>query len=198
MKLKQLIGNTDNYLLDLILKDHFISTDLIIDAGCGNGRNMYWFYHQNIQIHGIDTNSESIDLCRLLYPEISHNIILGNIEKMPFKKEHFDHIISSAVLHFADSTEHFISMIKEMIRVLKVGGSLFIRTCTDKGIQDHITAIGQGRFLLGDTTERFLLTDALLEKLLLDLPIQLVGSYKSVVVNNERSMGVLLFQKLKS
>ena len=53
---KQLLDNTDIYLIDQILKDRFHSSEIILDAGCGSGRNLHWFYNNDFEIYGIDQN----------------------------------------------------------------------------------------------------------------------------------------------
>lgn len=193
--IQNIVGQTDNYLLDLILKGHYHQDEVILDAGCGLGRNLHWFYHNDFKLYGIDLDEERIDACKDQYPKIADQLSLASLDELPFEDEQFDHIICSAVLHFASSKEHFMQMLSEMSRTLKTNGSIFIRTCTDKGIKEHISYLGQGRYLLGDESERFLVTDNLLEEVLSTLPLTLAASYKSVVVNYERSMGVLLLRK---
>ena len=43
-KLQNDIGGIDLYLLDQILKKRYQRTERILDAGCGAGRNLKWFY----------------------------------------------------------------------------------------------------------------------------------------------------------
>ena len=38
---QELIGNTDIYLIDQIMKNRYNQQDKILDAGCGNGRNLH-------------------------------------------------------------------------------------------------------------------------------------------------------------
>jgi SAM-dependent methyltransferase len=42
--IKDAISGTDIYILDQILKNRYQTGDSILDAGCGNGRNLKWFY----------------------------------------------------------------------------------------------------------------------------------------------------------
>ena len=48
LKLKEIVGNTDIYLLDQILKSRYQQEDKILDVGSGKGRNIHWFYHNNL------------------------------------------------------------------------------------------------------------------------------------------------------
>jgi len=39
VSLKNTLGNVDVYLLDQLMKDRYSESDIILDAGCGSGRN---------------------------------------------------------------------------------------------------------------------------------------------------------------
>ncbi len=52
--LKNVLGNLDIYLLDQIVKGRYNQRDKILDAGCGTGRNMYWFYNNQFNIWAVD------------------------------------------------------------------------------------------------------------------------------------------------
>ncbi len=56
-----LIGDTDIYLLDQIMKGRYNVNDKILDAGCGNGRNLHWFLFNNMSVYGIDSNAGFIN-----------------------------------------------------------------------------------------------------------------------------------------
>jgi ubiquinone/menaquinone biosynthesis C-methylase UbiE len=61
-----------------------------------------------------DTNAISYvrDLAKSLAPHLpASNFQLAKVEAMPFPDGHFDAVISSAVLHFADDEEHFNRML---------------------------------------------------------------------------------------
>ena len=123
-----LLGRTDIYLIDQIMKGRYVEGDKILEAGCGGGRNMHWFVQNNFDIYGIDSSEAAIVNLKNEYPTLpSENLQIALIEKLPFPDNFFDHVISSAVLHFAANAEHFKEMIGEMLRVLKPGGTLFIR-----------------------------------------------------------------------
>lgn len=48
--LNKLLGNIDIYLLDQILKGRFTKEMRILDAGCGEGRNLIYFLHEGFQV----------------------------------------------------------------------------------------------------------------------------------------------------
>ncbi len=90
------------------MKGRYVQTDKILDAGCGEGRNMHWFLQNNINIFGIDSNEETILNLKNQYPGLSPQQLQVSLnENLRFDSNFFDHVISSAVLHFATSTENF-------------------------------------------------------------------------------------------
>ena len=54
----EMVGNTDIYLLDQIMKARYLKGDKVLDAGCGTGRNMFWFINNGITIYGIDADEK--------------------------------------------------------------------------------------------------------------------------------------------
>ena len=90
--LKENIKGIDIYILDQILKDRYQPGDKIFDAGCGNGRNLKWFYKSDCEIFGLDISSEDIEYCKGIYTHQKENFIEASIEQIPFEENSFDHI----------------------------------------------------------------------------------------------------------
>jgi ubiquinone/menaquinone biosynthesis C-methylase UbiE len=194
--LQQLAGNTDIYLIDQILKGRYLQNDIVLDAGCGIGRNLHWFLLNQIDCFAIDKDAMAIDQLKSQYPHFPDDRFqVSAVEKIPFADCFFDHIISSAVLHFARNQQHFFAMIGEMERVLQPGGSLFIRMTTDKGIENLVELIEDGVYLIPDGSTRFLLTRPILARLLNTYPFTLMEEVKTVNVNDTRCMMTLMLQK---
>lgn len=194
----QLLGHTDIYLLDQIMKGRYTTTDTILDAGAGGGRNLHWFVREGCTVYATDRSPEALEALRDNYPGLPlAHISLAPVEQLPFPDAFFDHIICSAVLHFAENTDHFEKMFAEMVRVLRPGGSLFIRATTDAGLPVAPQALGQGRFFLPDGTERFLITRAHLDQLLQRHELELLEPFKTVLVEDLRSMAVIVLGKQK-
>ena len=196
--IKNIVGDTDIYLIDQILKGRFKTGDIILDAGCGGGRNLSWFLHNQFEVYGVDTNVETInELINKTQPNVSSHFMVSAVENMPFDDQAFDVIISSAVLHFANNIAHFFSMTKEMLRVLKEDGILFIRMASDIGIEIKVVALGDGIYNIPDGSTRFLLTRSILQELLQTLPVIMIEDFKTVNVNDVRCMSTLVLQKTK-
>ena len=154
--IQQLLGDRDIYLIDQIMKGRYQAEDKILDAGCGNGRNMHWFLQNNYSIFGIDANKEIISPLKNKYSEAAKKFTVSTVEETKFPDAFFDHIICCAVLHFAADTKHFEKMFAELVRILKTGGSIFIRMTSDIGIENKVQHISDGIYLIPDGSKRFL------------------------------------------
>jgi tellurite methyltransferase len=193
--LKNVLGNLDIYLLDQIVKGRYNQRDKILDAGCGTGRNMYWFYNNQFNIWAVDKDLYQIRLVKQIYPGLKDQYIVSEIDKLPYANEMFNHIICNAVLHFAKNEQHFYSMFGEMLRVIKVHGSIFIRMTSNIGIEDLVISEGKGMYSIPDGTQRFLMTRELLENLMERLSLTFLEPIKTTNVHDVRSMTTLVLQK---
>lgn len=199
-ELNRLLGNIDIYLLDQILKGRF-STDMkILDAGCGEGRNTVYFINEGYQVFGIDQNETAIQYCRFMAKSLdkeydAHRFQVAGLEEIPFHQSAFDAVICSAVLHFAQNEANFWKMMHEMLRVLKPGGILWFRMTTAfGGILEQSESLGNGRYLLPDRSERFLLNQMQLD-CLKELGLEFLESPKTVLLLGQREMGVFVMRK---
>ena len=189
------LGQTDIYLIDQIMKGRYKPDDIILDAGCGSGRNMHWFLQNHFNITGIDTNEAAMQKLKDKYPGLRNTFSVLPVENTGFSDNHFDHIICSAVLHFANSTAQFKLMFAELLRVLKAGGSLFIRMATDIGIEDKVELIADGVYVIPDGSTRFLLTRQLLAGCMQQNKLSFIEPIKTTNGDDVRCMSTLLLQK---
>jgi len=195
--LKEIFGTIDIYLFDQILKQRYQRDDKILDTGCGKGRNMYWFYKNGYTIYGLDKDEKAIAIAQENYPKIKNKIEVSDLDTIPFEDDFFNHVISNAVLHFAESTEHFETMFAELVRVVKVNGVLFIRMTSNIGIENNIDKISEGVYTIPDGSTRFLLTKELLKKLLKKHNLSFIEPLKTVNVNDLRCMSTLVLRRDK-
>ena len=193
--LKENIKGIDIYILDQILKDRYQPGDKIFDAGCGNGRNLKWFYSNGIEIHGNDLDLNCLKHCRELYPNNQNNFINGSIEQMFYHSNNFDHILCNAVLHFANDLSHYLKMFEELLRILKPQGSLIIRMASNFGIENQVIEINNGVYKLPDGSTRFLLTQNILNDMQNRKDLTFLENVKTTIVHNQRSMTTLLLKK---
>lgn len=196
ISIQELVGNTDIYLLDQIMKNRYHTGEKILDAGCGSGRNLSWFIKNEMEIYGIDKDASAINYLKAIFPEFKKDRFqAAAISALPFENNFFDYIISSAVLHFAESYSEFNNMMEEMVRVLKPYGSLFIRMASDIGIENKVTPIENGVYLIPDGSTRFLLTPTLLHSMLKENNLSFIEPLKTVNVDNVRCMSTLVLMK---
>jgi len=191
--LQQLYGNIDIYLFDQLLKGRFDKCQKVLDAGCGGGRNIVYFLRNGFEVYGIDQNPGAIDSVRLLAAASSantspENFVVSTVEDMPFANNFFDLVISSAVFHFAYNHTHFDKMVRSAWRVLKPGGYLFARLASNIGIESLVNHLGDGRYLLPDGTERYLVDEEQLLTYTAELNGKLYEPIKTTNVQNLRCM----------
>ncbi len=191
-----LLGQTDIYLIDQIMKGLYKPNDLILDAGCGSGRNLHWFLQNEFHIYGIDLSELAIQELKDKYPLLAEgSLLVSPIENTSFPDNYFDHIICSAVLHFANNTGHFNAMLLELVRILKPGGTFFIRMASDIGIADKVELFADGVYKIPDGSTRFLLTRSLLAACMLQNNLSFAEPLKTTNVDDLRCMSTLLLQK---
>lgn len=96
--------------------------DKVLDVGCGTGtilKRLNDLCH--IQGFGIDIEEKMIEQAKSKLPQM--NILKCDCSNTPFDKEMFDHVIACMTFHhFYDQ----IAFAKEMSRVLKKGGKLYL------------------------------------------------------------------------
>ena len=167
LNVREFFGGIDIYLFDQILKGRFSINMSILDAGCGDGRNLIYFLRSGYEVFGVDESPNAVEQVRFfanaLAPNLSNdNFQVSAVERMAFPDKRFDAVVSSAVLHFVENEQHFYRMLEEMWRVLKSGGLFFARLASTIGIEDKIQLIEERRYLLPDGSERFLADEELL------------------------------------
>lgn len=195
-EITKLIGNTDIYVIDQILKGRYIEGEKILDAGCGYGRNLKWFFQNNFDIYGVDRSEEAILEAKNIYVKSKSNFMNVDIEELPYKNHFFDHIITSAVLHFANDSEHFYKMISELERVLKVKGTLLVRMASGFATKNTFEHIQNGIYALRDGDERFLINQEILNTICNNFKLSLIEPVKTTNVNDLRCMTTLVFEKV--
>ena len=193
LNLQEWLGGIDIYLFDQLLKGRITPAMRLLDAGCGGGRNLIYFFRSGYEVSGVDDSNKSIrqvrELAATFAPQLPpDNFRVEAVEEMSFNDASFDVVISSAVLHFASDEVHWERMVNEMWRVLKPGGIFFARLASSIGIEEKIELIGGRRYHLPDGSDRFLVDEPMLRRASDALGAQWLEPFKTVVVADMRSM----------
>ena len=193
-------GQIDIYLFDQLLRGRIAPGMRIVDAGCGGGRNLVYFFRNGFDIFGVDGDATAIrsvrSIARQLAPDLPEtNFRVEPVERMTFANAFADVVLSSAVLHFAKNDEQFAAMVHEMWRVLRPGGLLFCRLASDIGMETRMQRIDGRRFLLPDGSERYLVDQDMLLGLSRDLGGRLVDPLKTTIVQDQRCMTTWVVRK---
>jgi len=115
-------------------KDFVQPGEKILDVGCGSGRLYKLFKGKEIEYFGVDFAERMIEFARKKYPaakELKEGgfapvFLVVNALHLPFEDNFFDKVFSIAVLHHIPSEKNRILFLKEMRRVLKPKGELFL------------------------------------------------------------------------
>ena len=194
--LQQHFGAIDIYLFDQILRGNIRPDMRVLDAGCGDGRNLVYFLNEGYEVFGADFDAEAVAQTRLLANRLPvSNFHVEPVEHLSFPANFADVVISSAVLHFARSDDHFNAMLAGSWRPLKAGGLFFCRLASSIGIESQIQRINGRRYLLPDGSERYLVDEAMLVEKTLALGAQLVDPLKTTVVQGQRAMSTWVMRK---
>ncbi|KAK4886471.1 hypothetical protein RN001_002742, partial [Aquatica leii] len=93
---------------------------IICDVGCGNGK----YLNVNTSIFNIG-GDKSTRLCELAREKNNEVIVVDNLT-LPFRDESLDAVLSIAVVHHLATTERRIRALRELARVLRIGGRIII------------------------------------------------------------------------
>jgi tellurite methyltransferase len=190
--IRALFGDIDIYLFDQLARGRFDQRRRVLDVGCGAGRNLRYLLAHDYDCHGIDRDAGAIaqlrhDAQSLGQGDAGARFIVGDVESLPWGDHAFDAVISSAVLHFADTRQNFERMVLEMWRVLAPGGLLFVRLASTIGLEGFGALAGQ-RVRLPDGSDRFVVDEAMLLELTVRLGGRLADPLKTTNVQNLRAM----------
>lgn len=110
-------------ILEGILKTLENVDGSVLDVGCGGGQfsRAVKYYSPKLQVYGVDVGRDAVDFAKKNSEGITFE--LGRAEQLPFKDETFDAVFSIEVLEHVNNFERSV---KEMHRVLKEGGKLYL------------------------------------------------------------------------
>lgn len=198
--LDRMFGSMDIYVFDQLLRGRIPPGSAVLDAGCGNGRNIQYLLNAGYEVFASDREpdaiSEVMSLAGRLNPSLpASNFRCEAVEQMSFAAASMDVVLSVAVLHFASSDEQFDAMVDSMWRVLKPGGLLFCRLASNIGMESRVVQRRGRRYLLPDGSERYLVDEALLMEKTGRLGGTLMDPLKTTIVQDQRCMTTWVLHK---
>ena len=102
------------------------SAGKVLDIGCGRGYLLQSLKQKGCEVFGVEANQNSVDICHNLGLIVFH----GNLEEAHYPDNFFDTVVLSQVLEHLPSPQ---KTLREIWRILKSGGNLFIYTPNPKG-----------------------------------------------------------------
>ena len=114
----------------------------ILDAGCGTGGNLKWLkaYAGNGEVIGIDLVTDALNFCT---KQGTPNLVQASVTHLPFLDSSFDLVTSFDVLVQLPKPDSDTTAIREMYRVLRPGGHVFVRVAAyDWMRSSHDEALG--------------------------------------------------------
>lgn len=105
----------------------------VIDVGCGAGRHAFEAYRRGADVIAFDRDEAELKSVDTILRAMAENgevpasasaeVVVGDALKLPYPDETFDCVIASEILEHVTQDD---AAIAELIRVLKVGGTLAI------------------------------------------------------------------------
>src|ERR1044071_3810251 len=81
ISIRETFGDIDIYLFDQIQKGRFAIGMKILDAGCGDGRNIVWFLQNGFDVFAVDRDEASIEKVRKLAGHLALELPRENFQK---------------------------------------------------------------------------------------------------------------------
>jgi SAM-dependent methyltransferase len=164
----------------------------VLDAGCGDGRNLIYLLQHGFECYGVDDDATAIQVMRRTAARVAPDVPPGNfvvaaIDHLPYSSGRMDVVLASAVLHFARDEEHWTRMVQEMWRVLATNGLLFARLASNIGLESVIGPAGRV-VRLPDGSTRFVVDEAMLIGWTERLGGRLADPIKTTNVQQQRCM----------
>lgn len=119
---------------------------LVLDVGCGGGKNLKRILNQskNVNAIGVDQSSESVKTStrknRRAVKSGRLQVVQGSVEALPFASNLFDLVTAIESVHYWDIEKG----VSEVYRTLKKGGQFLIvnETQTSDGLGAYLAEVG--------------------------------------------------------
>lgn len=109
---------------------------IILDAGCGGGRDSNYFFQHGFIPVGIDLSRGMISESKKTFPLI--HFLQMDFRSLHFADEIFDGVWTHGSIHHLGTMEDVVASLHEFYRVLKTGGTIHIATQAKTKSKDTI------------------------------------------------------------
>jgi SAM-dependent methyltransferase len=194
-ELRETFASIDIYWFDQLLRGRLDSRPRVLDAGCGDGRNLRYLLRRGVECYGADLDAEAVASTRRLAETLQPGrkrrhesaFVVAPVDRLPWGDGSMDAVVCSAVLHFADDEAHFERMVDELWRMLAPRGLFFARLASNIGLETEIGPGGR-RVTLPDGSARFVVDQSMLLATTARLGGRLADPLKTTVVQGMRAM----------
>jgi len=130
-----------------------------LDLGCGGGRHSELLAKRGFTVASIDVNPEMLATTkeRLVHAGLKTEVREGSILHIPYQNAAFDIVVTTGVLHQAETTEQYDQAVAELARVMKSGAYVLLNIFTNKDWDDTYTTMSEDGFTVR-TKEGLLMT----------------------------------------
>ena len=153
--------------LEPIFYEHVKKGSKVLDLGCAWGRVGFQMQEAGLNVFGVDINADAIKKAELLavetnkiYPEQAKFLLVDALDLSNFPDDYFDAAVMIAFMVTQVDPEHRPKILKEVCRVLKPNGFLYIADFADNyqnpkykdRYEQHFKKTGEWRtFIVTDT-----------------------------------------------
>jgi SAM-dependent methyltransferase len=191
-ELRSQFGDIDIYFFDQLLRGRLDARRRVLDAGCGDGRNLIYLLQHGFICYGVDEDATAIEVMRRTAARVAPHLapdhfVVAPLDQLPHADGSMDVVIASAVLHFARDEQHWTRMVQELWRVLAPNGLLFARLASNIGLESLVGPAGRV-VRLPDGSTRFVVDEAMLLGWTERLGGRLADPIKTTNVQQQRCM----------
>lgn len=122
-------NKTAEFLNDITEKD------CVVDVGCGNGKNMIYLKNKGYyNLKGCDISEKQVEICK----SKKLDVIKADNTCLPYNDNQFDYVLSVAVIHHLTTNDLRENAIRELVRICKPNGKIFIQVWGSSAIGSSI------------------------------------------------------------